>query len=167
MLLSLRRKGVNLQKFITQNHHPSLRGSLPALLALLQAPALQTLILQTPLMVKTSVLFVCLLGGWCNLNGTGPKFTSGHSTVMVYMIVCLLGGSIAMCTLLVEREQEEALDRQVRPLDSRHVSSRGREVGRQATRFHLHSVISSLNVFLILHLQLGVLSVFLIFILFH
>jgi hypothetical protein len=30
MLLSLHFKGVNLQKFITQNHHPSLQGSFPA-----------------------------------------------------------------------------------------------------------------------------------------
>jgi sugar phosphate permease len=54
--------------------------------------------------------------GWGNLNGivssniyrTGPKFTSGHSTVMVYMIVCLLGGSIAMRTLLA-RENKKRL----------------------------------------------------------
>ena len=43
-----------------------------------------------------------------NIYRTGPKFTSGHSTVMVYMIVCLLGGSIAMRTLLV-RENKKRL----------------------------------------------------------
>jgi len=47
--------------------------------------------------------------GWGNINGivssniyrTPPKFTAGHATVMAYMIVCLLGGSIALRTLLV------------------------------------------------------------------
>jgi hypothetical protein len=46
--------------------------------------------------------------GWGNVNGIvssniyqkAPKYTSGHATVMVYMIVCLLGGSIAMRILL-------------------------------------------------------------------
>jgi nitrate/nitrite transporter NarK len=46
--------------------------------------------------------------GWGNLNGivssniyrTAPKYTAGHATVMAYMIVCLLGGSIALRILL-------------------------------------------------------------------
>lgn len=49
--------------------------------------------------------------GWGNLNGIvssniyfkAPKFTVGHATVMAYMIVCLLGGSIVQ-TLLLRRE---------------------------------------------------------------
>jgi hypothetical protein len=121
VLLSLRRKDINLQKFITLNHRPSLRGGLPALLALLQTPALQTPILQTPiiqtpLMARISVLFVCLIGSRGNLNGiissniyrNGPKFTARHSTFMTYLIVCLLGGSIAMRTLLA-RENKKPL----------------------------------------------------------
>jgi sugar phosphate permease len=49
--------------------------------------------------------------GWGNLNGivssniyrTAPKYTVGHATVMAYMIVCLLGGSITL-HLLLSRE---------------------------------------------------------------
>ena len=46
--------------------------------------------------------------GWGNINGivssniyrSAPKFTAGHATVMAYMIVCLLGGSILQHVLL-------------------------------------------------------------------
>jgi MFS family permease len=49
--------------------------------------------------------------GWGNLNGIvssniyyqKPKYTVGHATVMAYMIVCLLGGSILQ-TFLLRRE---------------------------------------------------------------
>lgn len=49
--------------------------------------------------------------GWGNLNGIvssniyfkPPKFTVGHATIMAYMIVCLLGGSIAL-EILLRRE---------------------------------------------------------------
>ncbi|RDW64706.1 MFS general substrate transporter-54 [Coleophoma cylindrospora] len=49
-----------------------------------------------------------LVIGWGNLNGIvssniyfqKPKYTVGHAVVMAYMIVCLLGGSIAMHVLL-------------------------------------------------------------------
>ncbi|KAH6671026.1 MFS nicotinic acid transporter-like protein [Halenospora varia] len=49
--------------------------------------------------------------GWGNLNGIvssniyrdPPKYVPGHATVMAYMIVCLLGGSIAL-HLLLRRE---------------------------------------------------------------
>ena len=49
--------------------------------------------------------------GWGNLNGIvssniyfkAPKYTVGHATVMAYMIVCLLGGSIVL-RLLLARE---------------------------------------------------------------
>jgi sugar phosphate permease len=51
--------------------------------------------------------------GWGNLNGiissniyrNAPKYTIGHSTVMAYMIVCLLGGSILLRTLLVRENR--------------------------------------------------------------
>jgi sugar phosphate permease len=51
--------------------------------------------------------------GWGNLNGVvssniyqkGPKYTSGHATVMAYMIVCLLGGSIVLDLLLVRENK--------------------------------------------------------------
>jgi len=49
--------------------------------------------------------------GWGNLNGIvssnifqkPPKYTSGHATIMAYMIVCLLGGSVAL-EILLRRE---------------------------------------------------------------
>jgi nitrate/nitrite transporter NarK len=49
--------------------------------------------------------------GWGNLNGIvssniyfhAPRYLEGHATVMAYMIVCLLGGSMLM-TLLLRRE---------------------------------------------------------------
>lgn len=51
--------------------------------------------------------------GWGNLNGIvssniyrkAPKYTVGHATVMAYMIVCLLGGSIALRTLLARENK--------------------------------------------------------------
>jgi nitrate/nitrite transporter NarK len=54
--------------------------------------------------------------GWGNMNGivssniyrNGPKFTSGHATVLAYMSFCLLGGSITMRTLLA-RENKKRL----------------------------------------------------------
>lgn len=49
--------------------------------------------------------------GWGNLNGIvssniyfrAPRYLEGHSTVMAYMIICLLGGSTLM-TFLLRRE---------------------------------------------------------------
>jgi MFS family permease len=54
--------------------------------------------------------------GWGNINGIvssniyyqTPKFTVGHATVMAYMIICLLGGSIIM-TLVLRRENAARL----------------------------------------------------------
>jgi MFS family permease len=54
--------------------------------------------------------------GWGNLNGIvssniyykAPKYTTGHATVMAYMIACLFGGSVAM-TLLLRRENTARL----------------------------------------------------------
>jgi len=51
--------------------------------------------------------------GWGNLNGVvssniyfkGPKYTVGHSVVMAYMIVFLLGGS-ALLEILLMRENK-------------------------------------------------------------
>ena len=51
--------------------------------------------------------------GWGNLNGIvssniyikPPKYTVGHATVMAYMIVCLLGGSILLRTLLARENK--------------------------------------------------------------
>lgn len=51
--------------------------------------------------------------GWGNLNGivssniyrTAPKYTVGHATVMAYMIICLLGGSIALRMLLARENK--------------------------------------------------------------
>jgi MFS family permease len=51
--------------------------------------------------------------GWGNLNGIvssniyrkAPKYTVGHSTVMAYMIVCLLGGSVLLRTLLARENK--------------------------------------------------------------
>lgn len=51
--------------------------------------------------------------GWGNLNGIvssniyfkAPKFTAGHATVMAYMIVCLLGGSVALELLLMRENR--------------------------------------------------------------
>jgi MFS family permease len=54
-----------------------------------------------------------LVIGWGNLNGIvssniyfkAPKYTVGHAVIMAYMIVCLLGGSIAL-ELLLMRENK-------------------------------------------------------------
>ncbi len=54
--------------------------------------------------------------GWGNLNGIvssniyykAPKYTTGHATVMAYMIACLFGGSVAM-HLLLKRENAARL----------------------------------------------------------
>ncbi|TVY68633.1 putative transporter [Lachnellula suecica] len=53
--------------------------------------------------------------GWGNLNGVissniylsanAPKYTVGHATVMAYMIVCLLGGSIVLDLLLMRENK--------------------------------------------------------------
>jgi sugar phosphate permease len=51
--------------------------------------------------------------GWGNLNGivssniyqNPPKYTSGHATVMAYMIVCLLGGSCLLRFLLARENK--------------------------------------------------------------
>lgn len=51
--------------------------------------------------------------GWGNLNGIvssniyfkGPQYTAGHAVVMAYMILFLLGGSIAL-RLLLARENK-------------------------------------------------------------
>jgi sugar phosphate permease len=51
--------------------------------------------------------------GWGNLNGivssniyrNPPKYTSGHSVVMAYMIVCLLGGSTLLRFLLARENK--------------------------------------------------------------
>lgn len=50
--------------------------------------------------------------GWGNLNGIvssniyqKPPFVSGHATVLAYMVVCLLGGSITLRTLLARENK--------------------------------------------------------------
>jgi DMSO reductase anchor subunit len=53
--------------------------------------------------------------GWGNINGIvssniyqakdAPRFIPGHSTVMAYMIVCLLGGSVLMRFLLARENK--------------------------------------------------------------
>ena len=51
--------------------------------------------------------------GWGNLNGIvssniyfkAPKFRAGHATVMAYMIVCLLGGSVVLELLLIRENR--------------------------------------------------------------
>ncbi|KIN03905.1 hypothetical protein OIDMADRAFT_158863 [Oidiodendron maius Zn] len=51
--------------------------------------------------------------GWGNLNGIvssniyfkAPKYTAGHAVIMGYMIVCLLGGSIALELLLMRENR--------------------------------------------------------------
>ena len=51
-----------------------------------------------------------LSAGWGNLNGVvssniylkneRPRYYTGHGTVLAYLIVCLLGGTIFMYTML-------------------------------------------------------------------
>jgi hypothetical protein len=51
--------------------------------------------------------------GWGNLNGiissniyfSPPKFTVGHATIMAYMIVFLLGGSLLLELLLIRENK--------------------------------------------------------------
>jgi MFS family permease len=74
--------------------------------------------------------------GWGNLNGIvssniyqkAPKFTSGHATVMAYMIVCLLGGSITMRVLLARENRlrrEGKRDHWVQGMDHREAEKLG------------------------------------------
>lgn len=74
--------------------------------------------------------------GWGNLNGIvssniyfkAPKYTVGHAVIMGYMIVCLLGGSIALELLLIRENRlrkEGKRDHWVEGLTEKEVESLG------------------------------------------
>ena len=74
--------------------------------------------------------------GWGNLNGIissniyfkAPKFVVGHSVVMAYMIVCLLGGSITLRTLLARentKRRSGARDGWVEGMNNKEVEALG------------------------------------------
>jgi MFS family permease len=74
--------------------------------------------------------------GWGNLNGVvssniyfnEPRFFEGHGTIIAYLIICLLGGSILMSVLLTvenKKRREGSRDHWIEGLSSEEVEALG------------------------------------------